>query len=442
MKFNSLKKRVLIWFGTIITALLVLFSFGFYYFFNQSINLSIESNLNKTALLIENKIESNIPIKEILKDKSLTHLQIAILKNGNLIYKTDNFNLKNLNNSNLSHTTFETIDNEENLSAIYTLRFKKPFDGTIVLVQEDIDDKVENLVDTMLVLNPLLLALILFIASRLIDKIVLPIKEITGESKKINMNKLVSKIDTNYNYKDEISELINSFDDMTKRLKEQFQRVERFNCDISHELKTPLTSIKGEAKFILRKSRTPKEYIQSLQTIVNVANDMQEMIDNLLLFVQYSNENIQNTFKEVELDTVLIMVLEKYDKKAKDKNIKITIDKIESITYNANPHLITIIFSNIIDNAIKYSNDNKNITISLFKADKIYFIVQDEGIGIPQDKLSSVTDRFYRVDQSRNKNIKGFGLGLSIVKNSVELHNASINIDSKLDVGTTVKIVF
>ncbi|SFV52391.1 Phosphate regulon sensor protein PhoR (SphS) [hydrothermal vent metagenome] len=97
---------------------------------------------------------------------------------------------------------------------------------------------------------------------------------------------------------------------------------------------------------------------------------------------------------------------------------------------------------NIIDNAIKYTPQNRNIYISLFKVDKIYFIVKDEGIGIPQNKLNKITNRFYRVDESRNRKIKGFGLGLSIVKNSVDLHNAKMDIASQLNIGTIVKIVF
>jgi signal transduction histidine kinase len=96
----------------------------------------------------------------------------------------------------------------------------------------------------------------------------------------------------------------------------------------------------------------------------------------------------------------------------------------------------------LIDNSIKYSKkDNGVIQISLYKDKNIHFIVKDNGIGIPKKDLENIMDRFYRVDESRSKKIKGFGLGLSIVKNSVELHNGAINITSSTHNGTKVEII-
>lgn len=100
------------------------------------------------------------------------------------------------------------------------------------------------------------------------------------------------------------------------------------------------------------------------------------------------------------------------------------------------------IFTNLISNSIKYSLKDKIIYIKLFQDKSINFIIKDEGIGISKDELNKVTDKFYRADQSRNKKINGHGLGLSIVKNNVKLHNGSINISSELDKGTKVHIVF
>ena len=436
-----MKTRVLIWFGSVTSILLTLFTIAFIYFFNQSVNVSIQSKLYKEALFIEEEIESNKDIDKILATPSLSYLHIAILKNGKIINKTAQFRLQDISKYTKEHTSFFTIDSGEYLSAIYSLKFKKPFDGTIVLVEDDIDDKVENLVDTMLVLIPALLILMMFFASKLIDKILIPIKDITKTAKKIDTNRLTSKIGQP-KYNDEIKELIDSFNTMTIRLQHGFEQIERFNSDVSHELKTPLTVIKGEANLALRKLREPQEYQQSIKIIAGEANCMQKMIDDLLLLVQYSKENIEQSFSLIDMDTLLIMVLEKYDAMAKEKNIKVHIDKLEPISYSANSQLMTIIFSNIIDNAIKYTPQNRNIYISLFKVDKIYFIVKDEGIGISQEKLNKITNRFYRVDESRNREVKGFGLGLSIVKNSVDLHNAKMDIASQLNIGTIVKIVF
>jgi signal transduction histidine kinase len=220
---------------------------------------------------------------------------------------------------------------------------------------------------------------------------------------------------------------------MIERLQSSFEQIERFNSDVSHELKTPLTIVKGEAKFALKKPRDKKEYKESFHTILNQANSMQEMIDNLLLLVRYSKENIQKSFKKINVEYILLQVLEKY----KNENIKIK--KLESVELCSNAELIKLIFSNIIDNAVKYTPKEKNIYISLTQNS---FIVEDEGIGIPQDKIEKITDRFYRVDESRNKSIKGFGLGLSIVKNSIDLLDWRLEIESEVGKGSKFKIIF
>jgi signal transduction histidine kinase len=161
------------------------------------------------------------------------------------------------------------------------------------------------------------------------------------------------------------------------------------------------------------------------------------------MLTKYTKENIENTFISCSLDSILLETINKYNKQLKDKNIKLHLKKFESVTLDGNALLLGTIFSNLIDNAIKYTPKDKNIFISLYmKKENIYFIIEDEGIGIDKEQLEKVMNRFYRVEESRNKKIKGFGLGLSIVKNSVELHNAKINIDSKKDFGTKIEIIF
>jgi len=227
------------------------------------------------------------------------------------------------------------------------------------------------------------------------------------------------------------------------RLQSGFEQIDRFNSDVSHELKTPLTIIQGELELSLKKDRDTEYHKKSIKIALNQTYEIKYLIDNLLIPTKYDKQNIQDTFEECYLDTIFMNIYDRYEKKLLNKNITLHIDKLESIKIKANPILINLIFTNIIDNAIKYTPKNKNIYISLYKQkNKIYFIVKDEGIGILQDKLIKITNRFYRVDESRNKSIKGFGLGLSIVKNSIYLHNGTLKINSKPNQGTTVTVTF
>ena len=230
---------------------------------------------------------------------------------------------------------------------------------------------------------------------------------------------------------------------MIERLKNGVDILDRFNSDVSHELKTPLTVIQGELELALKKKRTTDYYRKSIKKIFNQTQDIQSLVESLLLLTKYSKQNIQATFIKCNLDAIFMDVCEKYTNKLKNKNLKLHIDRLETISINANQSLIISIFSNLIDNSIKYTKRDKNIYVSLFKdKNRAHFIIKDEGIGIAQEKLEKTTDRFYRVDDSRNKTIKGFGLGLSIVKNSVELHDAILKIRSIENKGTTIEIIF
>jgi len=228
---------------------------------------------------------------------------------------------------------------------------------------------------------------------------------------------------------------------MIKRLKNGVETLEQFNSDVSHELKTPLTVIKGEIEIALNKERDCKYYEKSLNVISSETEQIQAIVDNLLLLTRYNKENIRTTFQEVSLDSLLLGVVEKFNHKLKEKNINLDIKKFESIIINANSILITSIFSNLIDNSIKYSENNTNINIVLYQKESIHFIIEDEGIGIAKEHLDKVQERFYRIDESRCKKIKGFGLGLSIVKNSINLHNGDMKISSQKDIGTKIEVV-
>lgn len=438
MKFNSLKTRVLVWFGVIVVFLLMLFSFSFYYFLDKSINDNIEAKLHHKALEIEKIVVFNKK-NLALKDEKFSLLPYAIVYNNSIIVKSDNFDLANLN-SYINKKTFFIINNDddETINALYVLSSEN---YKICVYQKNIDNKIEELKDALFILDPMLLLLILIASSRLVDKVLIPIKRVTITAKEISVNNFSNMISLPDEY-DEIKELVNSFNTMIGRLKDGVESLDKFNSDVSHELKTPLTVIRGEIEVTLRKLREPEVYKKSLQTISYESEQMQKIVENLLLLTKYSKQNIEESFEVCSLDAIILEVINKLILQLKEKNIYVELERLETISINGNALLLNLIFSNLLDNAIKYSENNSTIYISLYKEDKIYFKIRDEGIGIPEDKLMKITDKFYRVDDSRNKIIKGFGLGLSIVKNSVELHGAKMEIQSLLHEGTNITIVW
>lgn len=424
MKFNSLKIKILLWFGSVLIVIVSIFSFLAVYFFNKSIKESIKNRLYKEAVYIENNL------KNFSYNEKLSNLEVLIYKNNKIIFKSKNFNEQVDFNKN-----FQIIDLGEKLKAVFIY---KNDNKKIILIQKNIDDKTENLEDTLLILDPILIIILLLLASKLIDKILQPIEKTTELAKKITIQNLNETLPLPKNYI-ELQNLVSAFNEMIKRLNEGAKKIEKFNSDVSHELKTPLTIIKGEIDLALRKERNIDYYKNSLKKINNEISNLQKIINSLLLLTK--NLNNQNN-KLIELDDALLEIIDKFENKLKEKNLKLHIKKFEKVYFKADRYLISIIFSNIIENAIKYTPKNKNIYVSLYQDSNIHFIVQDEGIGIKKDEISKITDEFYRVDESRNKKIEGFGLGLSIVKKIVEFYNGKIIFTSKVSKGTKIEVVF
>ncbi len=428
MKYKSLKSRVLFWFGTVTFVILVLFSLTFNYFLNESINANIKNDLEN--------ISQQIPYK-----KTFRNVGVAIVKNHKILTKNKAFTLENIDGYLKKNKKFFIVNHpndDDYIDALYIAKYKN---RQILVFKKNIDNKIEDFQDPLLFLIPLLLIILVFLANTMINKILIPVQNLIKALQDNSVTKLSKPLPVPKD-EDEIKELVISFNDMIHRLKEGIGQLDRFNSDVSHELKTPLTVIKGEVEVVLRKPREQYEYIQSLNTISYEADQIEHIVENLLLLTKYSKETIIETFEICHLDAIVLNAIEKYDAAIKNKHLILHIKKLEPMVLKSNPLLLYTIFSNLIDNAVKYTQNGKKINISLYKRGMIHFIIEDEGIGIAAEELSKITERFYRIDRSRNKTIKGFGLGLSLVKNSVALLEGEMSINSVLGKGTTVHLSF
>ena len=366
---------------------------------------------------------------------------IAIVKNGKIERKNSAFDLSDYARYLNKEQNFYIITHQNDDDYIDAVYVDRKGAKQIIVYKKNIDNKIENFQDTLLWIIPILLMVFIVLASKTIDKVLQPINKLRDATKDITINRFTKELELPKE-DDEIKDLVISFNAMIERIKEGVERMEKFNSDVSHELRTPLTVIQGEIELTLRKLRQPQEYEKTLKTIQKQSKQIELIVKQLLLLTKYSKENIQETFEECSLDSLLIDSIEKFDSKLKEKNLHLQIDKIEPLTIQANPILISAVFDNLVDNAIKYTPKEKNITISLYQNDTINFIITDEGIGIEEKHLAKITQRFYRVDEARSKKIEGVGLGLSIVQNSVYLHGGKLEITSLLGKGTRVVIGF
>jgi len=222
-------------------------------------------------------------------------------------------------------------------------------------------------------------------------------------------------------------------DKVASNIEASFKRLRIFNSNVSHELKTPLTIMKGEIEIALMNKECDKELLKSLLNEINYIN---EITDKLLFLTKKDALNKQN-FNLIDLEDIILELFEKYSKKIK---IDLEVEEDEYII-KGDKTLLKIALSNLIENSIKYGASH--ITIFLKKEkNKIILKIKDNGIGIPKEKLPYIFDEFYRVDESRNKKVKGFGLGLSIVKSIINLHKGKIKINSENQNGVEVIIEF
>ncbi len=201
-----------------------------------------------------------------------------------------------------------------------------------------------------------------------------------------------------------------------------FKKLKNFNSNVSHELKTPLTIMKSEIELALMNKEKDCERI--LKDILEEINYISDITDKLLFLTKNYSKN--KKFEVVDLEEIILELYEKYGNK-----IEFTFDfGDDEYEIMGDKTLLKIALSNIIENSIKYGANKINFVLDKFK-NRIILRIIDNGIGIPKEKLPFIFDEFYRVDESHNKEIKGFGLGLSIVKNILNLHKAKVNVKSE-----------
>ena len=307
--------------------------------------------------------------------------------------------------------------------------------SVVYVFGENIYDSMEELEHILFISIPLLVLLFVFSAWFLIHNLLKRVQNIINEANEIQADDLSKRL-TSTNSSDELEELIITFNSMLDRIEESFNKTKRFSNDVSHELKTPLTVLRGEIELGLRKNRSVDEYKDILNSGLEETKQLQELIDSLLFLSNNNQEELISSFVPIDIDEVVIDTIVTFNDISKSKNISIEFDEFENIVSNGHPFLIKILISNIIENSIKYSHKDSRIQISLKNNE---LIIKDFGIGIKDEDIKNIFDRFYRVDEVRGRS--GYGLGLSIVKQIVTLHNYKTEVKSKYGECTSFKVI-
>jgi len=472
--FSSVKTKLSLWFVGTLALIIIIFSIALYIGLSKSLMSGIDSSLEAMAKkrhidileglektrfqqIHEEDIKDIEELDDVKNIYTLTYIQLlefsgegpqrnmkVIAKSNNL--KDNTLPLPHYGNGEQIGISLKNFTDKrlfESPMRLLTFPFKvgSDKDKYYVLQFATILKQVEKTLNTLLiiilVIDPILLILSFFGGYFLVNKTLLPVKTVVSSAKKITVEDLSHRIPS-IGSRDEIGELVDTFNDMIVRLDHSFRKIKQFSSDVSHEFKTPLTIIRGEIDVALRKKRFKKDYIETLESVCEEVEALQRIIDNLLFLGGTEAEGQNLPFRKVPLDKIVLEVFEDIQKMGEEKNIRFVLKEIQPIDIEGEETLLKRVFFNLFENAVKYTGANGEVEILLEKeANAAKFSIKDTGIGITENELPHIFDRFYRVDKARSRRMGSAGLGLSIVRLIVQLHKGTIDVTSTPGKGST-----
>jgi len=268
-----------------------------------------------------------------------------------------------------------------------------------------------------------------------------PVEQIAETARRITSTNLRERIRAE-GYPSELASLAGTFNAMLDRLEESFERISQFSADIAHDLRTPVNNIRGEAEVALARARTVDEYRDVLESSLEEAVRLSELIGDLLFLARAERPLTELRLERVAVGDLLSTVRDYYEATASDAQISLSAARgEEALSANLDRSLMLRAVSNLVSNAIAHTPPGGAVTLAAArKGAGIRIEVSDTGVGIPVDSLPRVFDRFFRVDPSRSQASGGSGLGLAIVQSIMTLHGGSAEIASELGRGTRVAL--
>lgn len=266
------------------------------------------------------------------------------------------------------------------------------------------------------------------------SKAIKPIKTLMAAASGISANNTQERLPLPIN-KDEIWQLAKTINQLLERLDRNIQQLKQFSADVSHEMRTPLTAIKGTLEVLLLRERTTAHYEDKLNDVLTQTNRLAQLYDEMLELAKVDSDDFSVKSNRINLYSFIRQIADSYLQLLPGKDFKLSIEIPENITIVSDEVLLERIINNLLSNAIKYNKAEGNIYIRWNDNEK-WLSIKDEGIGISKEHLAYIFNRFYRVDISRSSIISGNGIGLFIVKKLCDVLQIPIEVRSDVDKGS------
>ena len=240
----------------------------------------------------------------------------------------------------------------------------------------------------------------------------------------------------------ELHKITDSFNQMIEVIQNQESSRQEFVSNVSHELKTPLASMKVLSDSLLSQEGMPEEiYREFLGDITTEIERMTQIINDLLSMVKLDQNTANIIISNISINDLIEQLLKRLRPIAGKRNIELIFESFRPVMADVDEVKLSMALNNLIENAIKYNYDDGWVKVTLNADHKFFYVtVQDSGVGIPEDSLDSVFERFFRVDKARSRATGGTGLGLAITRSVILLHRGSIKVYSKEKEGTTFTV--
>jgi len=465
MIFNSIRSRLTAWHVAVLGFFLILFSILLYVFLSKRLHESIDNSLKVSANVIQKAAlleysRPPLPGLDLFFDQFLGYSNINKFYriydgSGHVDSRSKGIDASKFpltqeaysraTQGKMTYETFKLVPwHRVRVITMPVIRN----DNLVNLIQvgtslKAVEHTLKNLRIFLFTAIPCALILSTLGGRFMATRALKPVAEITSTAQDIAHGANLSRRIPIPEVQDEIGNLASTFNEMMNRLEKSFTQVRQFSSDASHELRTPLTVLKGQSELVLSKPRSKAEYQEVLSSNLEEINYMSRVLEDLLILSKGDEGRVSLEKEPVELGSIVEEVSRQGEIFADEKEVKIILAYLEPVTILGDAHRLKQMVWILLHNAVKFTPSGGEIKITLQDLDDtVYFTIRDTGIGIPEQDLPKIFDRFYRVDKARSRMDGGSGLGLSICKHIVDRHHGTVDVESKLGEGTKFKIRF